>query len=197
MTEMNERIPTYDIAPMFLDRWSPRAFTGEVIPYATLLRCFEAARWAPSGFNWQPWRFIYLMRKEPGWNDWLELLSTSNRMWACRAAALILIVSKRTMIWDGEEVAATSNSFDAGAAWSNFAHQACVLGWATHAMGGFDRERARAKLGVPEDFAIEAVVAIGRAGDSVRLPVKLQEREFPSDRRPLDEIIMQGRFKTL
>ena len=116
-------------------------------------------------------------------------------MWACRAAALIFLVSKSKAIWDGEEVPAISNSFDTGAAWSNLAHQASLLGWATHAMGGFDRERARASLGVPEDFAMEAVVAIGRAGASFRLPAKLQEREFPSDRRPLEQTMMQGRFK--
>jgi nitroreductase len=194
---MSERKAAHDIAPMFLERWSPRAFTDEQIPYATLLCCFEAARWAPSGFNLQPWRFIYAMRSEMGWDDLLDLLSSTNRMWACRAAALILVVSKSKAIWNGQEVAAISNSFDAGAAWSNFAHQASALGWATHAMGGFDRERARARLHVPEDFAIEAVVAIGRAGASFRLPANLREREIPSDRRPLEETIMQGRFRSL
>lgn len=182
------------IAAHFVERWSPRAFTDAEIPDEILLTVFEAARWAPSGFNLQPWRFIYAKRGSAHWPSFLSLLSDFNRVWADKASALIVLVSKTTVVWNGKEIPATTHSFDTGAAWSNLAHQASLLGWHTHAVGGFDKDKTRVALNVPDDFAIEVIVAIGRRGDKSGLPENFQSRETPSDRLPLAEIVLEGGF---
>lgn len=184
----------HEIAAQFVERWSPRAFSDAEIPDDVLLTAFEAARWAPSGFNLQPWRFLYAKRGSVHWETFLSLLSDFNRVWADKASALILLVSKTSLIWNGKEIPATTHSFDTGAAWSNLAHQASLLGWQTHAVGGFDKERARAALNIPGDFAIEVMVAIGRRGDKTTLPENFQSREAPSDRLPLAELVREGGF---
>ena len=191
---MAGRQTRYAIAPLFIDRWSPRAFTGEEIPDETLFTCFEAARWAASGFNGQPWRFIYAKCDAEAWPAFVSLLSSTNQSWAGRAAALVLFVSKTTVAFKGEDIRNPTHSFETGAAWSNFSHQAQLLGWHTHAMGGFDRVRAQDELGVPANFAVEAMAAIGRIGSPESLPSSLREREFPSNRVPLDSLVMEGRF---
>lgn len=189
------RRPDHDIEPVFVERWSPRAFTGEPIPDAILARCFEAARWAPSGFNLQPWRFLYARRGTPSWEGFVSLLGAWNRGWAGNAAALLVVLSDSIVSKNGTEQAATSHSFDTGAAWSNFAHQAHLLGWYTHAIGGFDRDAARELLEIPARFAIEAMVAIGRLAPPETLPPDLAAREVRSGRRPMHETIAEGRFR--
>ncbi len=191
-----DRQPEYPIDPLFTRRWSPRAFTGETIPEATLLSFFEAARWAPSGFNAQPWRFIYGRRETPGWQPIFESLSDYNRGWAQRASALALVLSKARWVPPGktEPQPNATHSFDTGAAWASLAFQATLAGWHVHGIGGFDRERARAALSIPADHAIEAVIAIGRQGDKDLLPEALQARELPSQRLPLSRLVADGRF---
>lgn len=190
----SSRETDYEIHPLFIQRWSPRAFTGEEIPDAVLFSALEAARWAPSGSNAQPWRFIFSKRGSVSWPVFLDLLNPGNRLWAERASALILFVSKKTVSRNGEVAQSKSHSFDTGAAWQNFALQALLLGWHTHGMGGFDREKARTDLKVPDDFAIEAVIAIGRQGDKSALPAELQEREFPNSRQPLKDLALEDGF---
>jgi nitroreductase len=191
-----ERQAEHAIDPLFTRRWSPRAFTGETIPEATLLSFFEAARWAPSAFNAQPWRFIYGRRETPGWQPIYESLSDYNRGWAQRASALALVLSKTQWVPPGqsEPQAIASHSCDAGAAWASLAFQATLAGWHAHGIGGFDRERARAALAIPADHAIEAVIAIGRRGDKNVLPEALQARELPNQRLPLAQLVADGRF---
>ena len=188
------RVSDFPIADLYIARWSPRSFTEEEISEDTLFTCFEAARWAPSSFNAQPWRFIYARRNAAAWETFLDFLSNSNRSWASRAAALVLFISKTTFVWDGTEVPLDSHSFDTGAAWSSFAHQAITLGWHTHGMAGFDHERARRSVGVPAHYAIEAVVAIGRMGAREALPEKFQARESPSGRIPTRELVTEGAY---
>ncbi|MDE1150256.1 MAG: nitroreductase family protein [Azospirillaceae bacterium] len=183
------RRAAHDIAPVFTSRWSPRSFTGEDIPDAVLLTAFEAARWAPSGFNLQPWRFVYSKRGSASWATFVNLLSSSNRAWAEKASALILVASQTHLVWNGERAPARSHSFDSGAAWSNFAHQASVLGWHTHGIGGFDHAAAREALRIPDDFATEAIIAIGKLAPADALPEALRQREFPSDRLPLSQLV--------
>jgi len=192
----NARQSQYNVAPHFVERWSPRSFGEEAISEDELFACFEAARWAPSGFNLQPWPFIYARRETPQWAPFADLLSPNNRAWAIDAAALVLFVSKTTVVRNGEARPATSHAFDAGAAWSNFAHQAQLTGWHTHAIGGFDKDRARAELGIPDDFAINVIAAIGRLGPKGKLPENLQEQEFPRGRLPLESLVMEGRFRS-
>ena len=153
------RNAAHPIEPLFVDRWSPRSFTGEPVPDAVLLSAFEAARWAPSASNVQPWRFLLARPGDADWETFVGLLMPRNALWASRASALVVILSELRLERRGVVVDNVSHSFDAGAAWTNFAHQALLLGWHTHGIGGFDREAARTRLAVPDDFAIEAMVA--------------------------------------
>jgi nitroreductase len=189
-----DRQTAYDIAPVFVERWSPRAFTGEEIPDSVLMAGFEAARWAPSGFNLQPWRFVYAKRGSARFPDFVALLAEFNRGWAQNASALIVIASQTHLVWNGKEIPASSHSFDAGAAWSNFAHQISLLGWHTHGIGGFDHTAARDSLKIPDTFAIETMVAVGRRGARESLPETLQAREFPSGRLSLESLIGEAFF---
>jgi nitroreductase len=190
------RTAGYQIAPLFIERWSPRSFTGEAIPEEVLFSLFEAARWAPSASNEQPWRFIYSLRGSPSWDAFLSLLSESNRLWAQNASTLVVVVSKATRISreTGEEIRSRSHSFDTGAAWVHLALQASLLDWATHAIGGFDREGARELLQIPANYHVEAAVAIGRRGKRESLPAALQQREAPNGRLPLNQIVFQDTF---
>lgn len=190
------RVPDHEIAEPFFARWSPRAFSSEEIPERTLLGLFEAARWAPSAMNAQPWRFVYARRGSPAFEKLLSTLVQANQAWASKASALVAILSARTMRLPGkgEVVPSASHSFDAGAAWAQMALQAHLWGWSTHAMGGFDREVARRVLAVPDDHVIEVVVAVGKRGDPSTLPEWARSREKPNDRLPLSAIVREGTF---
>ncbi len=190
------RTPGHRIDTLFYARWSPRAFTGEEIPVETLMGLFEAARWAPSSMNAQPWRFVYARRGTPAFERFLAALAPSNQAWAGRASALVALLSSKLYVPPGksEPVPSASHSFDAGAAWAHLALQAHLWGWSTHAMGGFDRERARQTLSVPADHQIEVFIAVGRQGDPSALPDWARLREKPSERRPLAEIVREGSF---
>jgi nitroreductase len=184
------------VDPQFVERWSPRAFTGEALDDATLWKLFEAARWAPSASNIQPWRFIYGRKGTPAFATLLEGLVPFNQTWAANASVLIAVLSAKQNVPAGktEPQANPWHSFDAGAAWGQLALQAHLLGLHTHGMGGFVGDKLRASLGVPDDFAIEAVVAVGRLGDKAQLPEALQAREVPSSRRPVAESVAEGKF---
>ncbi len=195
-TSANSRTADHAIDSLFLERWSPRAFTDEIISEEELKTLLEAARWAPSSYNSQPWRFVYARRGSAHWPKLLGLLNEFNRSWAQNAAALLFVISKETMAVPGkeEEVPSYSHSFDAGAAWSNLALQAVRLGWQTHGMAGFDRERAPAELNLPRGYRVEAAVAIGKPGDKAQLPEALRARETPSPRNPLSATAFEGAF---
>ncbi len=194
---MPDRVADYPIESVFLERWSPRAFTGEAIPEAELFSLFEAARWAPSAYNSQPWRFIYARRDTPHWQPFLDILIEFNQSWVKNAAALVYLVSKSTMLPPGKdrEVPSHSHSFDAGAAWGALGLQAVKSGWATHGMVGLDFDRAFADLGLVEGWRVEAAIAIGRRGDKSMLPEGLQARETPSPRLPVKVTAMEGKFR--
>jgi len=196
MTSIDGRVAEHEIDPLFLRRWSPRAFSEETIPEAELLRFFEAARWAPSAYNAQPWHFIYARRGTGRWPVFLDILNEWNRGWAQHAAALVIVASKTRFDQPGKgETPLPTHSFDAGAAWSNFALQALLSGWHTHGMAGFDRDKARRLLGIPEDYVADAAIAIGRLGDPLALPESLRSREHPSGRKPLSSIVSEGAFR--
>ena len=186
----NPRVADYPIDPQFINRWSPRAFSGESIPEETLLGFLEAARWAPSSFNSQPWRFLYARRDTPNRQRYLDLLGEFNRGWAQNAAALVIVLSKTTFAPPGssEEKPALWHTFDTGAAWGGLAR------WHSHGMAGFDREATRVELKVPDDHEIHAAIAIGRLGDKSILSESLQAREVPSPRRPLEQLAAEGDF---
>jgi nitroreductase len=188
-----ERRPQYDIDPLLLHRWSPRAMSGEEISDAELMRLFEAARWAPSSYNGQPWRFIYAKRGTEHWDKLFHLMVDFNKSWAKNAAVLLVVISRKN--FEENEKPSVTHQFDAGAAWENLALQGQIQGLVTHGMQGFDYEKARRDLSVPDVFDIMAMVAIGKPGPKENLPPELQQREQPSDRKQLSEIIMEGQFR--
>lgn len=180
--------------PLFLNRWSPRAFDGSVMPADDLRTILDAGRWAPSSFNYQPWRFLYATRDDAAnWARFLDLLIPFNAIWAKEASVLLFILSETTM--GSPDKPSHSHSFDAGAAWSAIALQSTLIGYHAHGMVGIDMDKTRAELGVPDGFRIEAAVAIGRMGDPASLPEKLQAREEPSNRKPLEQIAYSGNFR--
>jgi nitroreductase len=187
-----KRESKYPIDKIFLDRWSPRALSGEAVSEEELMTLLEAARWAPSSYNNQPWRILYARRDTEHWSRFLGLLIEFNQSWAKNAAALLLFVSKTTFDFNGES--SVTHSFDTGAAWENLALQATMLGLVAHGMQGFDYERARTELNIPEGFRVEAMAAVGRPGRAEDLPDALREREAPSPRKSLEEIAREGQF---
>lgn len=188
------RDPVHNVDPLFVNRWSPRAMAGNSLPEDDLLALFEAARWAPSAFNNQHWRFVYATREDDEWESFLGLLNEANRSWARDAGALIAVFSKVSLEHNGEPAA--TRSFDTGAAWQNLALEGTRRNLAVHPMAGFDWDRIHESLGVPEDeFDAEAMIAVGERADPETLPEDLREREEPSGRKPLDEIVFSGRFE--
>jgi len=187
-----KRKADYPIDNLFLDRWSPRAMSGEPVSQAELMVLFEAARWAPSSYNNQPWRFLYARRDTPQWQTFFDLMVEFNQSWAKNAGALVLFISKTTMDMNGEP--SVTHSFDTGAAWGSLALQGWLKGLVVHGMQGFDYERARTALNIPAGFQVEAMAAVGKPADKSALPPGLQERESPSERRQLDETVCEGPF---
>jgi len=183
----------FSIEQLLLDRWSPRAMSGEEISEDELMRLFEAARWAPSSFNAQQWRALYARRGTENWPVFFELLVEANKSWAKNAAVLVLFISRKTFEHDNEP--SITHSYDTGAAWENFALEGFRQGLVVHGMEGFDYERARVELRIPEQFQIEAMAAVGRPGAKELLPDKLQKRESPSDRRKVTDSICEGPFR--
>ncbi|HLG25544.1 MAG TPA: nitroreductase family protein [Candidatus Gracilibacteria bacterium] len=188
-----KRVAGHAINPLILNRWSPRAMSGEIITEEEMMTLFEAARWAPSSFNHQPWRFIYARRDSEHWHTLFGLMGEFNQSWTKNAGVLLVVISKKTFEHNGKP--SVTHRFDTGAAWENLALQAATMGLIAHGMEGFDYDKARTELGVSDDYDVEAMVAIGKPGKKEDLPPGLQEREFPSDRKPLKDIIMEGRFR--
>jgi nitroreductase len=187
-----KRTADYPIDDLFLSRWSPRAMTGEAISEEDLLTLFEAARWAPSSYNNQPWRFLYARRDTQHWKTFFDLMVEFNQSWAKNAAVLVVFISRTHFEFNGEP--SVTHSFDTGAAWENLALQGSGKGFVVHGMQGFDYEAARSALRIPEEFAVEAMAAIGIPADPATLPEELQEKEVPSERCKLEEIICEGAF---
>ena len=182
-----------DVDELFISRWSPRAMSGEEIDEATLLSLFEAARWAPSANNNQPWRFIYALSNTPHWETFFNLLAEGNQVWAKNAAALIVVISKTT--FDSGKPART-HTYDTGAAWVSLALQGSLKRLVVHGMQGFDYDKAKEVLCIPDEYQVEAMIAVGKKGKKEDLPGYLQERDFPSSRKSIAEIAMEGIFKT-
>lgn len=190
----NPRVADHPIADLFIDRWSPRAFQPVEMPEEDLLRCFEAARWAPSSYNSQPWRFVYARRNTPHFARFLGLLVERNQMWAANCSALVLLAARTVMRPPGrsEDVPSHSASMDSGAGWANFALQAHLLGYITHGMVGFDMDRARAELHIPADCRVEQMFAVGRQGEKSALPEMFQGMEAPNARVPLAQTVFEA-----
>ena len=184
-----------DIDPRFTGRWSPRAFSGQALTRPQIESLIEAARWAPSCFNAQPWRFAYALGGTDGFTALFETLVEANQAWAGKAGALIAVVSRSR--YEHNDKPAPTHSFDAGAAWMSLALQARHMGLVAHGMQGFDAQAAREVLSLPEVFDLPALIAVGHPGNVEDLPEKYQEREKPSGRKSLDEILFKDDFSKL
>lgn len=187
---MTARHSTTSVDRQFLDRWSPRAFDGSRLSADDRDALFEAARWAPSAFNAQPWHLLYAERDDANWDRFLRLLVPANQAWARNASLLIFFVSESL----SRGKPSHTSSFDTGSAWMSLALQAEKLGLRAHGMSGVDFDAARKELGVPDEVRIEAAAAVGRQTDPSILPENMREREVPSDRKPLSEVAVAGNF---
>jgi nitroreductase len=186
----NQRKPEADVDQQFLDRWSPRAFSEQPVAKETLLSLFEAARWAPSAANEQPWLFVFADEGEER-DRFRALLTPSNQVWANKAPVLMFVLTRRKWSKSGRDY--FTHQFDAGMAFMSLALQARKLGLFAHPMGGFDREKAHEVLNASkEEWVIIVAVAVGYYGDAQQLPADLQEREKPSPRKPLADIYHIG-----
>ena len=187
------RTSNYPIDKLLLNRWSPRAMSGKPISDEELMTLFEAARWAPSSYNGQPWRFIYAKRDTEHWDRFFKLLVPFNQSWCINAAVLVTIISRKQFEFNNEP--APTHSFDAGAAWENLALQGSIMNLVVHGIQGFDYEKATQDLNIPDLYQVEAMFAVGKPGNIKDLPADLQEREKQSDRKPLQEIVFEGMFQ--
>ena len=188
------RQPDHSSAPIFHRRWSPRAMSGEMLSASETSTLFEAARWAPSCFNEQPWRFLYARPGTSHWDKFFDLMVEGNQRWAKNAALLVVVISRET--FERNDTPSPTHSYDAGAAWQNFALQGSKNGLVVHGMAGFDYDAAREKLGVPHGYRVEAMIAVGKPGRLEDLEEKIREREVPSDRKPVAEFAFEGGFPT-
>jgi nitroreductase len=175
-------------------RWSPRAFADRAIAPHDQLRLFEAARWAPSAGNGQPWSFIVADRfRDPeGFATMLDLLNVKNQTWAQHAALLLIGVAQRVRD-EGKE--ARHALYDLGMAAENLVLQGVDIGISAHQMAGFDHERARAVYAIPPSHEAIVAIALGYQGNHLSLPPDLQLREIAErERKPLSAFIYAGRF---
>jgi nitroreductase len=180
------------IEPFFTSRWSARAFSGEPLPDGALLSLLEAARWAPSSGNSQPWRFVYALTGTPAFTAFHDLLMPGNKPW-CEKASALFVVSSRMLLDDGKPT--RTHAFDTGAAWMSLALQAHLLGLVAHGMGGFDGDRAATLIALPANHAVQCMVAVGRPGNREDLPEPYRAREQPNDRNPVASFAFEARFK--
>lgn len=195
MTAANSRTADHPIEPIFLQRWSPRAFDSSAIPDPDLKKIFEAARWAPSASNIQPWSFSYAKRDTDHWPAYFDCLIDFNKSWVVNTSVLIFVISRKfSLSPSGTRREIASHSFDTGAAWMSLALQARELGYDAHGMTGIHKEQIAALLGLNEDFVVEAAIAIGKRGPAELLPPALAEREVPSQRKALSDFVFEGKF---
>jgi len=182
----NSRIPDWDIDSMFTDRWSPRAFASDPLSDREIQTLFEAARWAPSCFNEQPWLFVYATEPEER-AKLVSCLAAKNQLWASKAPLLMFVLARRNFQKTGKEN--RHAPYDAGAAWMALALQARKLGLYAHAMAGFNPEKAHEVLGASrEEYLVMAAIAVGRKTEDSGLPDDLRAMESPNSRKPHAEV---------
>ena len=181
-----ERSLIGEVDPMFVERWSPRSFLNDPLSDQEIEAIFEAARWAPSSSNSQPWEFVYATNG-PERDEFDALLREGNRQWVPHAPLLILVLSKKFS--ENGKVLRT-NMFDAGAASMSIAFQANKLGLYAHAIGGILIDEIHEILRIPRDeYDIICAMAIGRHGPVQELSDGHKEQEFPNDRKPCSEFV--------
>lgn len=176
---------------MFINRWSPRVFKKDPIPQEDIDTMFEAARWAPSCYNEQPWIFTYAV-KEDDLERYTDVMVEFNQMWASTAPMLVLAFARKNFEQTGKPN--DWAEFDTGSAFMSLSFQAEKLGYKCHAMAGFDPNKALEVSGLKKEHVKPmAVIAIGKHGDIKTMPKDIQEKEVQSDRKPMDQIAFEGK----
>lgn len=187
----------FEIHPLMRDRWSPVCFSSRPIEAKHFGSLFEAARWAPSSYNEQPWAFCIFTRDQPAeFQAMLDCLMEANQVWCKNAYALVISVAKLTYDRNGKP---NRHAFhDLGLATQNLFLQATALGLSCHPMGGFDPDRARTVLAIPSTHEAVTAIAIGYAADDISsFDAGLQQRDqAPRNRKPLNSFVFSGRFGT-
>ena len=184
----------FPVHDLIRHRWSPRAFADKPVELAVLASLFEAARWAPSSSNEQPWAYLVATKDNPeDFAKTLSVLVEFNAAWAKNAPVLALAVSHLKFQSNGNP---NRNAFyDTGAATVLFSIEALARGLYVHQMGGFDAAKAKQVFEIPDDWEAIAAFAIGYPGETHSLSQKLQDREVaPRTRKPLSEFVMSGRW---
>jgi nitroreductase len=183
----------YRLHELLRQRWIPRAFDERPVEMDKLWSLFEAARWAPSCFNAQPWRFILATKENPAeYNQLFDCLVKGNKKWAHQAPVLVLSVAKLTF----EDGSANRHAWhDVGLAVGSLVVQAVALGLIANQMAGFDMSKTKTDLGIPNGYDPVAMIAIGYARDRASLPDKLLQKEVgPRNRKPLAESVFHGNW---
>lgn len=173
----------YPIQSIILNRWSPRSMTGENLSDEELFPLFEAARWAPSSYNNQPWRFLYVKRNTPRWESLFDLLIDFNKQWCVNAA--VLGITYANPIFEKTKKPSVTYALDTGAAWENLCLEGTARGLVVHGMQGFNYEEAQ-KL-IPEEHVVLAMFAIGKRAPKENLSQEMQAKEIPSPRKKISE----------
>lgn len=187
------RSADHDVLDLFVKRWSPRAMTGAPLDQSQLERLFEAARWAPSTYNEQEWRFLYAHIGSEHWEQFFGLLAEPNQQWCKHASVLVVVLSHKVFSKNGKPNPV--HTFDAGLATQNLLLQGAEMGLVCHGMAGFDRGKARHQLKVPDDYEVEAMIAIGHPGDPDQLPGNYRDMDLkPTGRKPIGEFTAAGPF---
>jgi nitroreductase len=180
----------HPIHELISERWSPRSFADKPVEHKTLHSLFEAARWAASGGNQQPWNFLFATKEHAeDYAHFTSLLWERNAIWTQTAPVLVLVVTQLYTRPGSEAI----SYYDTGMATANLLTQAVASGLVTHPMGGFDKDKAKAELNIPEGYEPIVMIALGYPGTPDQLPEPLREHELaPRVRKPLDEFVFEG-----
>jgi len=190
---MNKPATTdYPVHDLIARRWSPRAMEPRPVPAKALRSLLEAARWAPSSYNEQPWSFIVARREdEAEFQAMLGCLVDVNQAWARNAGALILTVTRSRFSHNDKPNRHAYH--DVGLAAANLTLQATSSGLVVHQMGGVRREKACEVYGIPDGHEVVTAIAVGYPGRAEQLPEQFREAESaPRKRKPQDEIVFRG-----
>jgi nitroreductase len=184
----------FPVHELIRERWSPRAFADRPVPQDVLRSIFEAARWAPSSYNEQPWAYIVATKDgKENFEKMLSILVEFNVQWAGSAPMLALAVAK--LAFANNNAPNRNAQYDTGAASALLSVEATARGLAVHQMAGFDQEKARQVFGIPAGWEPIAALAIGYPGDPASLPQPLKDRELaPRTRKPITEFVMAGHW---
>ena len=190
--KLSARLPEAEVDPLFIDRWSRRSISERGLTPRQIATLFEAARWAPSASNVQPWLFVYASQPE-SLAKARTLLKETNLRWAVRAPLLVFVFARTRHPETGAPL--RTAQFDTGAAWQSLALQAHKLGLSTRAMGGIHHEQTYDTFGVPvDDFVSMAGIAIGYPAEREALPADLHDKEQPNTRKSVKEFAFEGSY---